>query len=252
MQSTWLAVLLLSGCFVNDGMKMHPAETPGMDAEREKMVRTQIESRGLHDAAVIRAMLTVPRHEFVPENVMAGAYEDRPLAIGENQTISQPFIVALMTQVAQVQPKERVLEIGTGSGYQTAILLAMGAKVYTIEIVPSLAARAKATLETLYPDAPLETRTGDGYPGWPEAAPFDAIIVTAAPDHIPQPLVDQLAMAGRLVIPIGGVTQDLVVLTREAGGLRREVVAPVRFVPMTGEAQHMTDTAEPDRPPRGH
>ena len=254
MRLVMFAALLLSGCFVNGGVATQAEKKAGMEAQRENMVRTQIEDRGVRDLAVARAMRAVPRHLFVPETVVPNAYEDRPLAIGENQTISQPYIVALMTELARVEPGERVLEVGTGSGYQTAVLLAMGAEVYTIEIVPTLATRAKQTLDAMYPEAQLHTRTGDGYRGWPEAAPFDAIIVTAAPDHIPQPLVDQLALAGRLVIPVGGVNQNLLVLTKEAGGVRREEVAPVRFVPMTGEAQHPAapPQADPNQPSRDH
>jgi len=250
MRVTWIAVLLLSSCSANEKMTTRPAEVSGMEAQRDNMVRTQIESRGLTDPEVARAMRAVPRHLFVPEDLAQNAYEDRPLAIGENQTISQPLIVALMTQMADVKPKERVLEVGTGSGYQAAILLALGAEVYTIEIVPALADRARRTLTSLYPGAPLSTRTGDGYQGWPEAAPFDAIIVTAAPDHVPQPLLDQLAMGGRLVIPVGNVNQELLVLTREETGVKKTVVAPVRFVPMTGEAQQPAGHADPNQSPR--
>ena len=247
MRLAWVVLPALCCCSVNDRIATQAEQKPDMEAERDTMVRTQIEMRGLHDPAVARAMRTVPRHLYVPDGVVVNAYEDRPLAIGENQTISQPYIVALMTELARVTPGEKVLEVGTGSGYQSAILLEIGAEVYTIEIVPQLAQRARQVLDAQYPDARLSTRTGDGYRGWPEAAPFDAIIVTAAPDHIPQPLVDQLASGGRLVIPVGGISQDLLVLTKEGETIRKEVVAPVRFVPMTGEAQH-----PPDRTPREH
>ncbi|HEY3176897.1 MAG TPA: protein-L-isoaspartate(D-aspartate) O-methyltransferase [Candidatus Polarisedimenticolia bacterium] len=213
---------------------------------REEMVRSQIASQGIKDEAVLKAMREVPRHLFVPDALVPNAYEDRPLPIGENQTISQPYIVALMTELARAGKGSRVLEVGTGSGYQAAILLRMGVEVYTIEIIPSLARRAKETLDSLYPGAPLHARVGDGYRGWPEAAPFDAVIVTAAPEKVPQPLIDQLKISGRLVIPVGGVSQKLVVITREADGVRREEVAPVRFVPMTGEAQKPAGNAGTD------
>jgi protein-L-isoaspartate(D-aspartate) O-methyltransferase len=210
--------------------------TPELQAERDRMVRDQIESRGVRDAAVLRALRAVPRHRFIPDEMRPFAHDDRPLPIGEDQTISQPYIVALMTELARVGPGSRVLEVGTGSGYQAAVLAEIGADVRSIEIVPDLARRARATLDALGYGR-VQTRTGDGYAGWPEAAPFDAIVVTAAPDHVPQPLVDQLAPAGRLVIPVGRGVQSLTVLTRTPDGILREEVLPVRFVPMTGEAQ---------------
>ena len=200
------------------------------------MVATQIEAQGIKDPVVLQALENVPRHLFVPVELQERAYEDRPLPIGEGQTISQPYIVALMTQLANVTKGSRVLEVGTGSGYQAAVLAEIGATVYTIEIVPALAARAKVALEA-GGYAGLHYRVGDGYAGWPEAAPFDAIVVTAAPDHVPQPLVDQLRVGGRLVLPVGRDLQQLVVITRTAEGTRREEITPVRFVPMTGEAE---------------
>lgn len=204
--------------------------------QRAEMVATQIEAQGIHDPAVLKAMRKVPRHAFVPEPMRAQAYADRPLPIGEAQTISQPYVVALMTQLARPGPGKRVLEVGTGSGYQAALLEEMGAEVFTIEIIPALAQRAKETLQALgY--SHIQSRIGDGYRGWPEAAPFDAIIVTAAPGEVPQPLIDQLRMGGRMVIPVGGSQQTLAVITRTAEGTIREDVAPVRFVPMTGEAE---------------
>jgi protein-L-isoaspartate(D-aspartate) O-methyltransferase len=204
-------------------------------AAREAMVR-EIESRGVGDQAVLAAMRAVPRHELVPADVREQAYEDRALPIGHRQTISQPTIVALMTQLAGVRRGERVLEVGTGSGYQAAVLSALGADVYSIEILEPLARRAAADLERL--GYRVHVRAGDGYRGWPEVAPFDAIVVTAAPPHIPQPLVDQLARGGRMVIPIGEDYQELRVITRdESGALREETVTGVLFVPMTGEAQ---------------
>jgi protein-L-isoaspartate(D-aspartate) O-methyltransferase len=205
-------------------------------AARAEMVRDQIEARGVRDAAVLAAMRAVPRHELVPADVRERAYGDHPLPIGHRQTISQPYIVAIMTELAGIERGERVLEVGTGSGYQAAVLAAIGADVYSIEIVEPLARRAAADLERL--GYRVRVRAGDGYRGWPEAAPFGAVLVTAAPPHVPQPLVDQLAPGGRLVIPVGDNYQELRVLTKDASGAVRErAVAPVLFVPMTGEAQ---------------
>ena len=213
-----------------------PATSP-FATEREGMVRTQIEARGVKDAAVLAAMRRVPRHEFVPADVRAKAYADHPLPIGERQTISQPYIVGFMTELLQVKPGHRVLEIGTGSGYQAAVLAELGADVYTIEIVEKLAATARSVLQRLGYDR-IRVRAGDGYQGWPDAAPFDRIIVTAAPPEVPQPLIDQLKPGGRLVVPEGVHDQDLVLYTKTADGkLQRERVLPVRFVPMTGQAQ---------------
>jgi protein-L-isoaspartate(D-aspartate) O-methyltransferase len=206
------------------------------DELRDEMVTTQLVRRGITNPLVLKAMREVPRHLFVPEAQRAHAYEDRALPVGERQTISQPYIVALMTQLARVEPGEKVLEVGTGSGYQAAVLAVMGARVYTVEIIPALIHRARKTLDSLgY--RPIEYRVGDGYRGWPEAAPFDAILVTAAPDHVPQPLVDQLAVGGHLVIPVGASVQKLTVITHTAEGTRSEEIIPVQFVPMTGEAE---------------
>jgi len=200
------------------------------------MVQEQLEARGIHDPRVLAALRKVPRHLFVPDPQSAHAYEDRPLPIGEGQTISQPFIVAAMTELAAAGPDARVLEIGTGSGYQAAVLAELAREVYTIEIVEPLAARADALLRQLgY--ANVKTRAGDGYRGWPEAAPFDAIVVTAAPPRIPEPLKQQLKPGGRLVVPVGETMQKLVVVTRTDDGFSERTVLPVRFVPMTGEAQ---------------
>lgn len=223
------------------GLGLLPAALSADDdrsTERARMVAEQIAARGVKDPAVLRALRAVPRHELVPPEMRPYAYWDRPLPIGENQTISQPYIVALMTELAQVKPDSRVLEIGTGSGYQVAVLaeIATEGKAYTIEIVPPLARRAAADLKRLgY--ANIETREGDGYVGWPEEAPFDAIIVTAAPPRIPQPLLDQLKVGGRLVIPVGVGVQELKVVVRTRRGYREERNVPVRFVPMTGQAQ---------------
>jgi protein-L-isoaspartate(D-aspartate) O-methyltransferase len=203
------------------------------------MVRTTIEARGITDSLVLAAMRAVPRHRFVPEAYRSRAYLDHPLPIGEGQTISQPYIVALMTELAELAPGDRVLEIGTGSGYQAAVLAEITGEVYSIEIVETLAARAARTLDALGYDA-VRVRAGDGYRGWPEAAPFDAIIVTAAPDHVPGPLVEQLRIGGRLVLPVGDVEQELVRLVRlPSGEMAEERVLPVRFVPMTGEAEEV-------------
>ena len=190
---------------------------------------------GKLDPAVLQAMRTVPRHEFVPEDVRAQAYEDRPVPIGYGQTISQPFIVALMTDLLDLQLDDKVLEIGTGSGYQAAILSPLAGQVYSIEIVPELGATAKSVLERLgYSD--IETKVADGYYGWPEAAPFDGIVVTAAASHIPPPLIEQLKTGGRMVIPIGGVfaTQQLMLVVKlPDGGVTARQLLPVKFVPFT-------------------
>lgn len=207
--------------------------------EREAMVREQLAARDVTDPRVLEAMRRVPRHRFVPEAQRADAYGDFPLPIGHGQTISQPYIVGLMSQLAQIEPGERVLEIGTGSGYQAAVLAELGAEVYSIEIVAPLGERARASLEELGYDR-VHVRIGDGYAGWPEHAPFDAVLLTAAPRDIPQPLLDQLANDGRLVAPVGDLAQELVVVTRTPSGYARRSVAPVRFVPMTGRAQSGT------------
>ena len=204
---------------------------------RESMVRTQLMARGIEDERVLAAMRKVPRHEFVPDTVVGRAYDDEPLPIGDDQTISQPYIVALMTELAAVRPSARVLEVGTGSGYQAAVLAELAKDVYSIEIVEALAKRAAATLRRLGYDR-IHLRQGDGYRGWPDAAPFDAILVTAAPPSVPAPLLEQLAPGGRLVIPVGGgAAQVLEVHRRTADGIVVERHAPVAFVPMTGAAR---------------
>ena len=204
---------------------------------RDEMVATQIAARGVRNKAVLDALRSVPRHLFVPADVRAEAYADHPLPIGEGQTISQPYIVGLMTELMDVKAGDRVLEIGTGSGYQAAVLAAMGCQVYTIEIRDRLAQEAAKRLDELgYKH--VHVRTGDGYAGWSEGAPFAGIVVTAAPEHIPQPLKDQLAVGGHLVIPVGSFYQQLKVITRRGpDDFPERDVIPVRFVPMTGEIE---------------
>ncbi len=207
-------------------------------AVRHAMVETQLIARGIKDPAVLAAMGRVPRHAFVPEHLREHAYRDGPLPIGDRQTISQPYIVAVMTELAQIDETSRVLEIGTGSGYQAAVLDEVAGSVYSIEIVETLAIRARETLRRLGYDS-IALRHGDGYRGWPEAAPFDAILVTAAPPVVPKPLLDQLREGGRLVIPVGDSFQELEVHTRTSAGIERDRVFAVRFVPMTGEIQEL-------------
>ncbi len=201
------------------------------------MVETQIVARGVRDQRVLAAMREVPRHLFVDPSESVRAYEDHPLPIGGNQTISQPYIVALMTELAEIGPQDKVLEIGTGSGYQSAVLSKLAKEVYSIEIVPELARQSAERLKKLgYVN--VTVREGDGYRGWPEHAPFDAVIVTAAPDRIPQPLLDQLAPDGRMVIPVGSFFQELKVLSKDKDGkISEKDIIPVRFVPMTGEIE---------------
>lgn len=202
-----------------------------LDRQRQDMVERQIRRRGINDQAVLQAMSTVPRHRFVTPAQANLAYEDYPLPIGYNQTISQPYIVAYMTEAAQISPKNKVLEIGTGSGYQAAILSKLAKEVYTIEIIPELASRASQILKELgYTNIFL--REGDGYQGWQEHAPYDAILVTAAPESIPQSLVEQLAIGGKMVIPVGIWNQDIIVLTKTPEGIVEERTIPVRFVPL--------------------
>jgi protein-L-isoaspartate(D-aspartate) O-methyltransferase len=203
---------------------------------RERMVETQIADRGVRDARVLDALRRVERHRFVPEAARPFAYEDTPLSIGHRQTISQPYVVALMTELARVGPRERVLEVGTGSGYQAAVLALLAREVYSVEIVEPLAREARERLASLgYGN--VTVRTGDGYRGWPEKAPFDAILLTAAAPEIPEPLLAQLAPGGRLVAPVGESVQQLVVVEKTPKGLERRTVTVVRFVPMTGEVE---------------
>ncbi len=203
---------------------------------RERMVREQLQARDIRDARVLAAMLKVPRHEFVPESYRDSAYDDNALPLKMGQTISQPYIVAYMTQALELRGTERVLEIGTGSGYQAAVLAEIVPEVYTIEILPQLQEEAAAVLNRLgYSN--IKFRAGDGYLGWPEHAPYDRIIVTAAPEEVPQPLIDQLKEGGRLVVPVGIISQDLIVVEKQKSGITRRTTIPVRFVPMTGKAQ---------------
>ena len=202
--------------------------------QRLDMVNDQLVARGITDPAVIAAIRAVPRHAFVPPNLVARAYDDRPLPVGWDQTISQPYVVGAMTELARLQPTSRVLEIGTGSGYQAAVLAEVVAQVYSIEIVEPLAKQAAAVLTRLGYTDRVHLRIGDGHAGWPEEAPFDAILVTAAAPTVPARLTEQLAVGGRLVIPVGTDDQELIVIEKTAHGLRTEHQFPVRFVPMTG------------------
>ncbi len=215
----------------------HAADPPRERRLRQRMVEQQIRSRGVTSPQVLAAMAQVPRHLFVPDGERGQAYEDHPLPIGGGQTISQPYIVALMTALLGLPPQSRVLEIGTGSGYQAAVLSRVAAQVYSVEIVAELGARARETLSRLGYEN-VQVRIADGYRGWPEAAPFDGILLTAAPHAVPPPLIAQLKPGGRMVLPIGGFDQDLIVLTKQPdGSVKQEKVLPVRFVPMTGEAE---------------
>lgn len=195
-----------------------------------------LKSDGITDENVLEAMLSVPRHAFVPEAMRQQAYADHPLPIGYEQTISQPFIVAYMCQALKLKGSEKVLEIGTGSGYHAAVLSLLADTVYTIEIIPELGKRAERTLDSLGYDN-IIVKIGDGYRGLPDNAPFDAIILTAAPPEIPQPLLDQMKIGARLIAPVGETWQELVLIKRKETGYSRESLLPVRFVPMTGEAQ---------------
>ncbi len=215
--------------------KVTPVTRDEEAQRRARMVETQIVARGVRDPRVLAAMREVPRHLFVDTAQRAQAYEDHPLPIAGNQTISQPYIVALMTELAEITPGEKVLEIGTGSGYQSAVLSRLAREVYSIEIVPELARESGERLRRLgYGN--VTVKEGDGYRGWSEHAPYEAIIVTAAPDRIPRPLLDQLAPGGRLVIPVGSFFQELKVLSKDRDGkISEKDILPVRFVPMTGE-----------------
>lgn len=233
--SLFVAMVYL-GCFGGNGDSGRTLSEEEFQKMRLEMVEHQIQARGVKDPLVLEAMREVKRHEFVLPGQEREAYDDFPLPIGEGQTISQPYIVGLMTELARLTADSRVLEVGTGSGYQAAVLSVIAKDVYSIEILEGLGTQANDRLARLGYDN-VHVRIGDGYKGWPEAAPFDAILVTAAPDHIPQPLVDQLKVGGRLVIPVGDFYQELELITKTETGIKREKIIPVRFVPMTGEAE---------------
>jgi protein-L-isoaspartate(D-aspartate) O-methyltransferase len=236
-----LALLALACSAAEDEARPAPAPVPagvdgGFATARRQMVEWIRSAHGFEDQAVLDALARVPRHRFVPDEQLRSAYEDRPLPIGFGQTISQPYIVAAMTAAAQLRGGERVLEVGTGSGYQAAVLAEIAGEVWSVEILRPLGERAAALLAELgYRN--VQVRIGDGYAGWPEQAPFDAILVTAAPDHVPGPLLEQLAPGGRLVMPVGDERQELVRITRGDDGFATERLMGVRFVPMTGEAR---------------
>jgi protein-L-isoaspartate(D-aspartate) O-methyltransferase len=237
--SGWLAAAV-GGC-VTDGstvvesQRVPPAGVDEHVRQRETMVREQLRARDIKDERVLAAMLKVPRHLFVAPDYIPYAYDDNALALALGQTISQPYIVAFMTQALGLRGKERVLEIGTGSGYQAAVLAELAPEIYTVEILPDLSKRASGILEAQgYRN--IHFKIGDGYQGWPEFAPYDCIMVTAAPDHVPQPLVDQLKPGGRMIIPVGRFEQDLVLIEKGDHGITRHSTIPVRFVPMTGRA----------------
>jgi len=222
-----------------DGEKSESSKSSQEDPyiqKREDMVRRQIEARGVKDKKVLEAMRKVPRHEFIPESLRGQAYEDHPVPIGKGQTISQPYIVAYMTEALKLSGDEKVLEIGTGSGYQAAVLAEIVKEVYSIEIICPLEENARNTLKRLgYRN--VITKCADGYKGWPEHAPFDAVIITAAPDEVPPPLLNQLKEGGRLIVPEGTYFQELRLYTRTGKGMESRKLLPVRFVPMTGEAE---------------
>jgi protein-L-isoaspartate(D-aspartate) O-methyltransferase len=232
-----VAQYLLFAAIATTGCGQQTPTAADFAARRQRMVEQQLKPRGIKDERVLAAMAKVPREEFVPADARPSAYEDGPLPIGYDQTISQPYIVAFMTEQLRPKPSDRVLEIGSGSGYQAAILAELVRDVYTIEIVEPLAKSAEATLQRLgYKN--VNVKVGDGYKGWPEEAPFDAIIVTCAPEKVPQPLVDQLKDGGRMVIPVGErFAQQLYLLEKKSGQLKESATLPVRFVPMLREGQ---------------
>jgi protein-L-isoaspartate(D-aspartate) O-methyltransferase len=232
-----VAQCLLFAAIATAGCGQQSPTSANFAVQRQRMVEQQLKPRGIKDERVLAAMAKVPREEFIPLDARADAYEDGPLPIGYDQTISQPYVVAFMTEQLRPQQKDRVLEIGSGSGYQAAILAELMAEVYTVEIVPQLGKTAEATLQRLgYKN--VHIKVGDGYRGWPEEAPFDAIIVTCAPEQVPQPLVDQLKEGGRMVIPVGErFAQQLYLFEKKNGQLKESVTLPVRFVPMLREGQ---------------
>ena len=232
-----VAQYLLFAAIATTGCGQQAPTAGDLAAQRQRMVEQQLKPRGIKEERVLAAMAKVPREEFVPTDARPSAYEDGPLPIGYDQTISQPYVVAFMTEQLRPKQSDRVLEIGSGSGYQAAILAELVGDVYTIDIVEPLAKTAEATLQRLgYKN--VHIKVGDGYKGWPEEAPFDAVIVTCAPEKVPQPLVDQLKDGGRMVIPVGErFAQQLYLLEKKNGQLKESVTLPVRFVPMLREAQ---------------
>ena len=241
----WICSALLFWALVGCRQEVQTQLELGGDpflGQREWMVERQLAGRDIVDQKILGVMRRVPRHLFVPERYREYAYADQPLPIGERQTISQPYIVAYMTQALELERDDRVLEIGTGSGYQAAVLAELVAEVYSIEIIPALGERARGLLEELGYEN-VRVRVGDGYLGWPEAA-FDAIVVTAAPDHIPEPLVEQLAEGGVLVVPVGESNQELVRLSKRGGGNIVESLLAVRFVPLTGPHSRSSEERE--------
>ncbi|MBD3379754.1 MAG: protein-L-isoaspartate(D-aspartate) O-methyltransferase [Candidatus Omnitrophica bacterium] len=232
MKTMTAAALLFAAAFPASFASENGDQEMTFRRRREKMVKEQIKARGVDDPRVINAMLKVKRHLFVPEAVKGAAYSDRPLPIGYGQTISQPFIVGYMTQALDLDPADRVLEIGTGSGYQAAVLAELAGEVYSVEIIGELAEQARRTLERRGYDN-VKVKYGDGYEGWKEHAPYDAVIVTAAPPQIPEELIRQLRTGGRMIVPAGRFYQELVFITKKAGGrVERKKLMPVRFVPM--------------------
>ncbi|HEV3392113.1 MAG TPA: protein-L-isoaspartate(D-aspartate) O-methyltransferase [Chthoniobacterales bacterium] len=229
----WLVITVI----VATACHKQPASSSEFAAERQNMVERQLKPRGIRDERVIAAMAKVPREEFVAENVRGQSYADSALPIGHDQTISQPYIVAFMTEQLRPKPTDRVLEVGTGSGYQAAVLAELVKDVYTIDIVEPLAKEASARLARLGYNN-VHVKVGDGYQGWSEVAPFDAIIVTCAPDKVPQPLIQQLKDGGRMIVPVGTTMMDqqLYLLEKKNGELAQTAILPVRFVPMVGEA----------------
>jgi protein-L-isoaspartate(D-aspartate) O-methyltransferase len=228
------AILLTIACGLPQGQGQAPRQDADWSVQRQAMVEQQVRRRGITSERVLEAMRRVPRHRFVPEAVRSEAYQDHPLPIGFSQTISQPYIVGFMSDALRLEPTHRVLEIGTGSGYQAAILGELAREVYTIEIVPALAERSRLVLAELgYRN--VHVRAGNGYLGWPEAAPFDRVIVTAAPDEVPPALVAQLRVGGLMAIPVGEAEQELRILRRTATSMETLATLPVRFVPMTGK-----------------
>lgn len=205
-------------------------------AQRRAMVAEQLRPRGIQKPDVISAMERVPRHLFVPEGVRDQAYDDQALALGQGRTVYQPYVVALMTSLLELDKGDRVLEVGTGSGYQAAVLSRVAREVYSIEIVPAIADQARKRLNVLGYDN-VQVLVGDGYQGWPSKAPFDAILLSAAPPRIPKPLMDQLRVGGKMVAPVGGTFQDLQVITKTADGVEKRTIIPVRLSPMTGRVR---------------